>query len=120
MGILILCEFIMFRCKYCLFYSNDSSNLKRHVETKQKGFRQKCADCDYTFRHLDNLKRHMNKEHNSVKSDFTHSVKTGFQPYQEPCQDLQGVLDIRLKENFKLFVSGPSRCRKTLFCYKTS
>ena len=24
--------------------------------------------------------------------------------------DMQGVYDIRLKENFKLFISGPSRC----------
>ena len=29
-------------------------------------------------------------------------------------QDAQ-MIDIRLKENFKLFVSGPSRCGKTVF-----
>ena len=26
--------------------------------------------------------------------------------------------DVRLKENFKLFVTGPSRCRKTVFVSK--
>ena len=28
------------------------------------------------------------------------------------------MIDIRLKENFKLFVSGPSRCGKTVFVAK--
>ena len=32
--------------------------------------------------------------------------------------NMQGVFDIRLKENFKLFVSGPSRCGKTVFIAK--
>ena len=31
---------------------------------------------------------------------------------------MQGVFHIRLKENFKLFVSGPSRCGKTVFVSK--
>ena len=32
--------------------------------------------------------------------------------------EMQGVFDIRLKENFKLFISGPSRCGKTVFVSK--
>ena len=32
--------------------------------------------------------------------------------------NIHGVFDIRLKENFKLFVSGPSRCGKTVFVAK--
>ena len=32
--------------------------------------------------------------------------------------DRQGVFDIRLKENFTLFISGPSRCGKTVFVSK--
>ena len=31
---------------------------------------------------------------------------------------MQGLFDIRLKENFKLFVTGPSRCGKTVFVAK--
>ena len=31
---------------------------------------------------------------------------------------MQGAFDIRLKENFKLFISGPSRCGKTIFVSK--
>merc|ERR1712081_129010 len=31
---------------------------------------------------------------------------------------MHGVFDIRLKENFKLFVTGPSRCGKTVFVSK--
>ena len=29
--------------------------------------------------------------------------------------NMHGVFDIRLEENFKLFLSGPSRCGKTVF-----
>merc|ERR1711954_314656 len=32
--------------------------------------------------------------------------------------NIHRVFDIRLKENFKLFVSGPSRCGKTVFVAK--
>ena len=32
--------------------------------------------------------------------------------------NMQSVFDIRLKENFKLFVLGPSRCGKTVFVSK--
>ena len=32
--------------------------------------------------------------------------------------NMHGVFDIRLKENFKLFVTGPSRCGKTVFVSK--
>ena len=32
--------------------------------------------------------------------------------------NVHGVFDIRLKENFKLFVTGPSRCGKTVFVAK--
>ena len=32
--------------------------------------------------------------------------------------DMQGAFDIRLKENLKLFISGPSRCGKTVFVSK--
>merc|ERR1711954_74155 len=32
--------------------------------------------------------------------------------------NIHGVFDIRLKENFKLFVTGPSRCGKTVFVSK--
>ena len=32
--------------------------------------------------------------------------------------NMDGKFDIRLKENFKMFVSGPSRCGKTVFVSK--
>merc|ERR1711954_560825 len=32
--------------------------------------------------------------------------------------NIHGVFDVRLKENFKLFLSGPSRCGKTVFVAK--
>ena len=32
--------------------------------------------------------------------------------------NIHGLFDLRLKENFKLFVTGPSRCGKTVFVSK--
>ena len=32
--------------------------------------------------------------------------------------DMQGAFDIRLKENFKLFILGPSKCGKTVLATK--
>ena len=32
--------------------------------------------------------------------------------------NIHGLFDLRLKENFKLFVTGPSRCGKTVFVAK--
>ena len=39
----------------------------------------------------------------------------GNEKYEE---NVKKNFDIRLKENFKLFVSGPSRCGKTVFVSK--
>ena len=39
-------------------------------------------------------------------------------PITSFASNLNGKFDIRLKENFKLFVSGPSRCGKTVFVSK--
>ena len=62
-------------------------------------------------------------EANVEEEHFIHSLqhmnlqasdKHSFNP-QRSAQDLNSPYDIRLKENFKLFISGPSRCGKTFF-----
>merc|ERR1711954_320376 len=60
----------------------------------------KCNFCGEEYKWEYSLKRHM-KKHEGYNVDNIHH---GF--------------DLRLKENFKLFVTGPSRCGKTVFVSK--
>ena len=80
----------MFSCKFCTYTSNWSSNIRRHEMAK----------------HNDEIKLSspiQNKNH----------FGSGYN-----VDNIGGVFDIRLKENFKLFVTGPSRCGKTVFVSK--
>ena len=105
-----------------------------------------CDLCSKTFIRKDSLKRHVNEIHYGQARDKAHgqvSIQPGFQQplkvfqpteaniqeqpgfkdalsssFQVTNQDLNGSFDIRLKENFKLFISGPSRCGKTVFISK--
>ena len=43
---------------------------------------------------------------------------SSFPSYYPVVKDPHGMFDIRLKQNFKLLVSGPSRCGKTVFVSK--
>ena len=78
----------------------------------------KCQNCDYVSNWSSNLHRHEKAKHNgenglsSPMANIKHSMHIS--------SNMQGVFDIRLKENFKLFVSGPSRCGKTVFVAKLS
>ena len=64
-----------------------------------------CDFCSKSFRLKVNLKHHINEKHiRKQKVDEGNAM--------------QGTFDIRLKENFKLFISGPSRCGKTVFVSK--
>ena len=80
----------MFHCKYCGYTSNWSSNLRRHEKAKHNGEIGLSSPMAY--------KRHFGSGYN--------------------VDNISGVFDIRLKENFKLFVTGPSRCGKTVFVAK--
>ena len=80
----------MFPCKYCLYTSNWSHNLCRHVKAKHNS-------------EIGLSSPRSNKNHFGSKYNV---------------DILHGVFDIRLKENFKLFVSGASRCGKTVFVAK--
>ena len=57
-----------------------------------------CNFCHYITNKSFNMRRHIARNHD---------VRLNEKSY-----------DVRLKENFKLFVSGPSRCGKTVFVSK--
>ena len=79
------------KCLYCSYATNDKSNYKKHMK------RMHAVD---SMRKNVELKRMDNQDH------MNHD------------DHLLEKHDIRLKENFKLFVSGPSRCGKTVFVAK--
>ena len=108
----------MFICEFCGYATQKHKDHKKHVESLHKGIQYNSQLCSAVFTWRDSLRRHMRKNHEGVTSGFAESVQTGFNPQYEADHDLQGVIDIRLKENFKLFVSGPSRCGKTVFVSK--
>ena len=68
----------------------------------------KCQDCAYSTDWSSNLRKHERFKHkeSELKEIFIHSTLT-------PTN--QNIYDIILKENFKVFISGPSRCGKTVF-----
>ena len=57
-----------------------------------------CNFCHYITNKSFNMRRHIARNHD---------VRLNEKSY-----------DVRLKENFKLFVTGPSRCGKTVFVAK--
>ena len=85
-------------CAECNYSTKDKSNMKRHVRLMHKG------------------KTHL-KENLDNERDFKQNrMGLSFDLYGK--KYLGGLADIRLKENFRLFVSGPSRCGKTVFIAK--
>ena len=81
-----------------------------------------CDICGYSNTNYSNFSRHVKAKHpNRVESKKQQNLLSeNFTNNQaEVGATVSGeVYDIRLKENFKLFVSGPSRCGKTVFVSK--
>ena len=77
---------------------------------------KKCLYCNYTTKDFSNYRKHVQRMH-SVASRRGNNQLVGMNPIENVNKDFHGAenIDIRLKENFKLFVSGPSRCGKTVF-----
>ena len=88
----------MFVCQICSKTFNRKNSLKPNVNEKHLG-----------------LQRDVNPEGEPFQKEYQSDAYPSFKPFQEGNQDPQGEIDIRLKENFKLLVSGPSRCGKTVF-----
>ena len=69
-----------------------------------------CNVCGYSTKNSSNFKRHVQAKHRL--SNYSKNSNNKAAPVNDE------TFDIRLKENFKLFVSGPSRCGKTVFVSK--
>ena len=116
-----------FQCTYCAYSSNYNHNLTRHlkrhgiygesVSQYQQPFQQQIPQ----MQKINTQSPYLNQAIN-----FSNSISVppqqiiNIQPpqnFRKPiCYDNQDEFyDIRLKENFKMFVSGPSRSGKTFF-----
>ena len=77
-----------------------------------------CQYCGYVSKRKYDVTRHAKFKHNGeIGLSSPQSNKNQFGSGYI-VDNMKGVFDIRLKENFKLFVSGPSRCGKTVFVAK--
>ena len=86
-----------------------------------------CNICNKSVR-SNNLPRHLRthgiggKGSNEIRSNSRNNINPDnlidtsvtYPSYQNRFEKF----DIRLKENFKLFIAGPSRCGKTFFCVR--
>ena len=86
-----------------------------------------CEKCPKSFSSKSNMQRHLKEAHygkkRSQKFTSENLRSQNFEPQQSVTKDignyhLMGSFDIRLKENFKLFISGHSRCGKDSICIK--
>ena len=78
----------------------------------------KCQNCDYVSNWSSNLRRHEKAKHNGENGLSSPMANNKHFGSGYNVDNISGVFDIRLKENFKLFVTGPSRCGKTVFVAK--
>ena len=77
-----------------------------------------CKHCIYTWNWSTNLRRHEKAKHNGENGLSSPMANNKHFGSGYNVDNISGVFDIRLKENFKLFVTGPSRCGKTVFVAK--
>ena len=93
-----------------------------------------CDICGYSTKNISNFKRHFLAKHPHLKYDGKRVNRTGddgregadflsrnkYNIHSHMVDNYHDgrFIDIRLKENFKLFISGPSRCGKTVFVAK--
>ena len=71
----------------------------------------KCRDCAYSTNRSYDLRRHEKAKHKEceLKEIYIDSTLSS---------TIHDTYDVRLKDNFKVFISGPSRCGKTVFVLK--
>ena len=100
------------RCPHCSYEGARLWNLKRHMalqhDVKQLGG-GRFSDTPHKA-HVEGAQHNYTSQHVNLQTPTQHL----FNP-QSSAQDMYNSYDIRLKENFKLFISGPSRCGKTFF-----
>ena len=116
--------------------NNDVQNLRQNVSYNKT---HKCRFCGYASNKMSNVKRHETLNHNNQNFQIPNLNQNHPIPNNPTTDEVvnkrkgsvittNGYLehnklnkeehDVRLKENFKLFISGPSRCGKTFFVSK--
>ena len=88
----------MFSCEICTKSLSSKGNMQRHVEEVHYG-----------------KKRYVKGVMPSPIHQNQHLGEFENNQFGKGYDMRGGAFDIRLKENFKLFISGPSRCGKTVF-----
>ena len=108
----------MYKCQDCDFATNWSFNLIRHEKFKHNPSDIKqiynCHDCAFSTNWKSNLKRHEKFNHKDSEP-IEHMSNVYFSHQPTNTVSSTNPNDIRLKENFKVFISGPSRCGKLFF-----
>ena len=111
------------KCSLCNYQSGRKSNLKRHEQSvHEKGILHH-SNIHNENPPIENLQeRGFNQNNSGVKQNHSNTNARGNKGIVITSNEEFGMsegsrekYDIRLKENFKLFVSGPSRCGKTYF-----
>merc|ERR1711951_260659 len=109
--------------EFCAHYNECHASKTSSSNVKSKKYQ--CNLCDYRSDRTTDIKRHMKFKHREQETSFNREDKqvdnnSGVKGVVIPSNEQFGMnkgcdkkYDIRLKENFKLFVSGPSRCGKT-------
>ena len=100
------------QCTYCSYETPFISSFKRHLKVKHnvqplRGGKSSCSKNDL---HVEGPQYIHSPQYVNLQAPAQHSFNL-----QSTEQDPFIPYDIRLKENFKLFISGPSRCGKTFF-----
>ena len=110
----------MYKCQDCNYQCSLNSELTKHINGMHGVKVYKCNFCGEEYKWESSLNRHMKKheEHNGeIRLASPIPNKNHFGSGYN-VDNIHRVFDIRLKENFKLFLSGPSRCGKTVFVAK--
>ena len=68
----------------------------------------KCQYCTYSSNRSFNLRKHEKSMHKEGELNEIYNNNTLYSINKD-------IYDVRLKENFKVFISGPSSCGKTVF-----
>ena len=118
----------MHQCQFCSYSTNWSSNLRKHERAKHIEY---VLNQNYIKNTVfsNNSRTHVNCMHNEGELNQNHNntlysnnsrsqekVMYNDGELKEPYIDNtvystnNEVYDLRLKENFKVFISGPSRC----------
>ena len=113
----------MFLCEICSKSLISKGNLKRHINEIHLGKQRVVKSVIPSPIHQSQQFRNKQFDNNQfgkqrVVKDVMPSPIHQNQQFGNGYDMQGGAFDIRLKENFKLFILGPSRCGKTVFISK--